>query len=418
MTLLQQSAHAASATWSATPTDGNWVTDNTETNWSTGPNTYPGAIGTTTNADIATFLTSSITTISINSANLNIKGITFGASGATPSSFTIGTTSGNSLLLSSGGQIQLSASITGTGVTETVNAPLILEPPSGTTAIAYSFQNSSATASNTLVINGAVSGGSTSSITSTLTLSGANTGSNTVAGAISNGGSGALRVTKSGNGTWSLSGTDANTYSGRTTVSAGLLVLNKTAGVNAISSTGAAGGTAAAADVQITGGTLRLDASNQIIDSAKIGLAGGTFALNGVNEGTQSTVGVGALSLSTNSIIDLANTSLLHVAASGNQTWAGTLSIYNWSGSKSGGAAEQLLFGTNDSSTSLTQTQLDSIRFYSDSGTTFLGTGTFAGLNDGEVVPVPEPSTWAAGLLAVAALGFTQRRRFARLLKA
>ena len=34
---------------------------------------------------------------------------------------------------------------------------------------------------------------------------------------------------------------------------------------------------------------------------------------------------------------------------------------------------------------------------------------------DGELVPVPEPSTWAAGILAFCAVGYTQRRRFQRL---
>ncbi len=33
-----------------------------------------------------------------------------------------------------------------------------------------------------------------------------------------------------------------------------------------------------------------------------------------------------------------------------------------------------------------------------------------------EVVPVPESSTWAAGLLTVAALGFSQRRRLKKLM--
>jgi fibronectin-binding autotransporter adhesin len=416
---IAQSGRGASATWNTSPTNGNWVTTAGENNWSTGAGTYPGAIGTTNNQDTATFLTSSITTIDINSANLNVKNITFGVAGSAPSSFTIGTTTGNALRLTSGGQIQLTANITGTGITETVNAPLILEAATATTAGSYSFQNSSATASNTLVINGAISGGATSSNTTTLTLSGANTGANTVTGAISNGAAGAVRLTKESFGTWSLSGGDANTYTGRTSVTAGLLVLNKTAGVNAISSTGATGTTSQTADVVISSqGTLRLDASDQIINSARIGLSGGTLALNGVSEGSTSTVGVGALSMAASSIIDLASTSLLHFAASGGQTWIGTLSVWNWSGSLTGGGAEQLLFGTSDSSTSLTQAQLNSISFYSGSGTGFLGTGGFSGAGIGEVVPVPEPSTWAAGLLTIAALGYAHRRRFAKLLPA
>jgi hypothetical protein len=35
---------------------------------------------------------------------------------------------------------------------------------------------------------------------------------------------------------------------------------------------------------------------------------------------------------------------------------------------------------------------------------------------DGEVVPVPEPSTWLGAALALGAIGFTQRRRLRDLL--
>jgi len=57
----------------------------------------------------------------------------------------------------------------------------------------------------------------------TLTLGGSNTGANTFAGKIANGANAVISLTKAGNGTWFLSGT--NTYSGATTVSGGTLVL-------------------------------------------------------------------------------------------------------------------------------------------------------------------------------------------------
>ena len=111
--------------------------------------------------------------------------------------------------------------------------------------------------------------------------------------------------------------------------------------------------------------------------------------------------------------------SIIAFANSSGKTWAGTLSIYNWSGLPLvGDGTDQIFFGTD--STGLTQSQLNSIRFYSDNGTTFLGTAGFAidGLgSDGEIVPIPEPSTWIGGSLAVAALGYSQRRRFARARK-
>ncbi|MEP6809954.1 MAG: autotransporter-associated beta strand repeat-containing protein [Chthoniobacterales bacterium] len=246
----------------------------------------------------------------------------------------------------------------------------------------------------------------------TLTLQGSNGGAGEIAGSIVDSTS-ATSLVKAGTNTWTLSG--ANTYTGTTTINAsgGTLEVANDGSTTAgrISSTGAI--------TVNSGGTLLLSgagSADRINDAAPITLAnGGTLKLSGVSEGSTASVGVGALTLTSGGIIDLAGTSLLHLAASGGQTWTGTLSIYNWSGSTSGGGTEQLLFGTDDSSTSLSQMQLDMISFYSGSGTGFLGTGGFAGVGTGEIVPVPEPSTWVAGLLTVAALGYTQRRRLKNL---
>ena len=228
---------------------------------------------------------------------------------------------------------------------------------------------------------------------------------------------GSFGITKAGAGSLTLSGGSSNTYSGKTTVSNGTLILNKNNTLNAISSTGSTGADAANTDLQIlSGGTTQLNGSDQIINSAKVGLSGGTLILNGVSEGSISTAGVGSLTLSANSIIDLAGTSLLHFSPSNGQNWTGTLSIWNWTGTPvTGGGAERLLFGT--SNTALTTAQLSEFRFYSDAGMTPFSPGGVI-LSSGEVVPVPEPSTWAAGLLSAAALGYTQRKRLAKRLRA
>jgi hypothetical protein len=120
---------------------------------------------------------------------------------------------------------------------------------------------------------------------------------------------------------------------------------------------------------------------------------------------------MGAVTLSSNSVIDLGGgASVIAFANSSAQTWTGTLSIYNWSGTPgAGNGTDQLYFGTD--ATGLTAEQLGQIAFYSDSGTTFLGWAGYANDLDGEVAPVPEPSTWFATALALGALGFTQRRR-------
>ena len=143
-------------------------------------------------------------------------------------------------------------------------------------------------------------------------------------------------------------------------------------------------------------------------------LNGGTFDTGGLSEhglaGTTVTPGMGAVTLSSNSIIDFGGgASVIAFADSSTQTWTGTLSIYNWSGAVGGNGTDQLYFGTD--ATGLTATQLGQIAFYSDSGTTFLGTAGYANDLDGELAPVPEPSTWFAAALAFGGLGFTQLRR-------
>jgi hypothetical protein len=147
-------------------------------------------------------------------------------------------------------------------------------------------------------------------------------------------------------------------------------------------------------------------------------LNGGTFDTGGLSEhgASNNTTGIGALTLQSSSIIDMTSgASIINFANSSGATWSGTLSIYNWSGTPvTGGGTDQLSFGTDPSA--LTPGQLAEFQFYSDSGTTAFGAGAII-LSNGEVVPVPEPSTWVAGGLAFAALAFTQRRRLSRLLK-
>jgi hypothetical protein len=174
------------------------------------------------------------------------------------------------------------------------------------------------------------------------------------------------------------------------------------------------------------GGTLLLSQSgsatnNRINNSSTMTLNGGTFNTAGLSEhelsGVTVTPGIGALTLSSNSTIDLGTgASILAFANSSAQTWSGTLSIYNWSGTPVvGDGTDQLYFGTD--STGLTTQQLSQIAFYSDSGTTFLGSADFVSGLDGEVGPVPEPATWFAAALVAGATGWSQRRRFTRILR-
>ncbi len=220
--------------------------------------------------------------------------------------------------------------------------------------------------------------------------------------------SGTSGLTKSGAGTLTLN--SAGTYTGATIISRNGGTLNAAVN-NALQSTSSITVNA--------GGTLLLSGSssdlNRINNSATMTLNGGTFNTGGLSEhgATNNTPGIGALTLMNNSVIDLSNgASILAFANSSAQTWSGTLSIWNWSGNTGvGGGIDQLYFGSNMSG--LTAAQLGQIVFFSDSGVT-QDPGMTIILSTGEVVPIPEPGTWAAGILALLAVGYTQRRRISK----
>jgi len=223
-------------------------------------------------------------------------------------------------------------------------------------------------------------GGTVSLSDKTLTTS--SDSNTTYSGAISGTGGG---LTKSGGGKLTLSGENANTYTGLTTVSGGTLELKKTAGVNAI----------AGATTINSGAILLLSASDQVDSGATdvVTLSGGTIQrASGVSEV------FGDLNVTADSVLDfdagtggaITFTGLDYTPASGK-----VLTLANFT------QGSTLIFqNTGDLSSALTS------GFFTSSGSGGIAGATYnSGLNGGTftITAIPEPSTYAAaaGLLAM-----------------
>lgn len=213
-------------------------------------------------------------------------------------------------------------------------------------------------------------------------------------------------ITKSGAGTLTL--TAGGNYNGTTTLTAGTLLITNPSGSSA---------TGSGAVIVNNSGTL---AGNGYIDAGSntITISGtlspGPVAAVG-NPGTinlASTAGTGALTLSSNSTIlfDITNTATKDLIA-----------LTNTGVVLSGGALALTLgpsFDYTQQYAIFTGVQGLSGGFGNVTGFDSANWAPVFTLNGSEYdltfVPVPEPSTWVGAVLGVAAIGFTQRRRFSR----
>ncbi len=201
--------YAAGGTWQGT-TNSDW---NVATNWQGG--VIPGQTMDTTNRDAVNFYRGSgYQAIVTPDPGRAISYINFDQTAGSAISYTIGTTTGTPLILTSGagGTMTINATLTNANITETINAPLIIYGD-------YQFINGSPATSTTLRLGGTISSGT--NITINLQFKGSNIGSNTISGVISNG-AGTVNVTQIRAGTLLLAAT--NTYTGSTSVTLGSLI--------------------------------------------------------------------------------------------------------------------------------------------------------------------------------------------------
>ena len=211
---------------------------------------------------------------------------------------------------------------------------------------------------------------------------------------------------REGAGTLFLTGSAANTYSGTTTITDGTVAMGKTDGVNAVAGSGI--------EVNGSGSVLRWDANNQVADATPLTLSGGSLQLNAKSEGSSAAAGIGALTLTATSTIDFAaaqTSSILHFAGLGTHTSGADLLVTNWNGVPvTGGSGDRLLFTGEPIDFTSRYTQ-DDVYFNNVMGYRTFDYGSYY-----EVTAVPEPSTYLAGALALAAVAFAQRRRLKDLL--
>ena len=205
---------AASATWLAAPFNNNWLALPTTNNWSTGDGTFPGAISSSGNSDVATFNNASSITTIVNSAGFSIGGIMFDTANA--SAYTINT---------SGGTWRINNGKNGfIKVTSTVVNPQVVN---GVLRMASSGIDTITSDSTTPTATLSIPGGfnvNNSGTNGTLVLAGQNTGNNIMGPYVEQTPASIWgSLVKNDGGTWIMTGN--NTYHSNTTVNAGILML-------------------------------------------------------------------------------------------------------------------------------------------------------------------------------------------------
>ena len=275
--LENQSALAGSATWNGT-TNSTW---STSSNWTAGGPPGTGNTATFSNAGNGN------TTLDLG-AGVTVNTVLFDTSSVAAYTIGSGAVGSQTLTLNNGGAVTMNATV---ATNQLFNAAITL----GTSRVisTYTFTNDSTT--NTLTFAGNITDTSNTSGSAgpkTLALAGA--GNGTISGIISDGNQTTVGITKSGTGTWTLSG--ANTYAGGTSVIAGTIGI----GSNTALGTGTLtlGGTSANTPTILASGAARTIANNVSLGAVTTGNAtiGGSndLIINGsvTNSGSNRTLAV------------------------------------------------------------------------------------------------------------------------------
>ena len=257
-------------------------------------------------------------------------------------------------------------------------------------------------AGQTLTLSGAVSA-STPGSASALTLQGV--GNGVLSGNIT--GSPVMSVTKSGAGTWTLSG--ANTYSGGTTVSGGTLLVNNTTGsgtgsgnVSINGGTLGGNGTISGA-VTLTSGSLNPGNSTGLLTVGSLILNAGTtnMEINDTGRGTT----YDAIDITSGGAIQLGGTLAFNFGNGADFTNATTFNLFAFNTTSSGNFSGITSAGYAAYS-GLTWTQSG------DVWSATAGNGQMLNFSEltGDLSVIPEPSTWVLVALGLTVVTMLRRR--------
>ncbi len=265
-------------------------------------------IGTVTLTGASTY--SGVTTL--DAGILNAK--TFAAVN-TASSIGAGSAGGSAAdLVFGGGTLQYS-----TAAVASTNRLFTIGDANGNSAM---IDSSAAAVANGLSFTGTGSIGFVNTTAHTITLTGTNTGTaNIFAPIIGDQSAGNLTsLNKTGAGTWQLTG--ANTYTGVTTIDAGILISGNFANINTASGIGAGSAVGSAGDLVFGGGTLQYS-------SAAVASTNRLFTIGDANGNSatitsSATSATNTLSFTSTGSIAFANTSAHSLTLSGTNTGTNT----------------------------------------------------------------------------------------------